>query len=360
MEIILVFAAVIGCMVFLTRSHGKKRTIVDNITLSTEHLKRESSSEQNVETGHNIVHHENCSDILERNCAINRFVTCLKELKEQKELIENEDMDVECLVDSDWEANRKNKLQDKTTTFLLQEHFIEEIMEESERVTDEVENNSSTIERSNAIKNFIVCLKHLEAQKVSVEEVKDKVLTEIILEAKGGNENQYEAIVIPPKEHCEKDIKNIRSTEKDKSLSKFEPLVMEGKRWVNCPVKEDSQSSAVMPIVKLINGMYVMRFNFQADIQEYIHSLNAAGREKLYYDEPNTNISRFKKTESEYAEKIKIIAERQTNLDEYSKEFLHFMRDGRSGDLRAIDDLYNMSNDFGSGYSVWLQLLNRG
>jgi hypothetical protein len=112
---------------------------------------------------------------------------------------------------------------------------------------------------------------------------------------------------------------------------------------------------------KSLENLYEYKnYDFNQNIHEYINDLKDLRKDKIVYDEPNTNITRFKKSEQEYAEKLMKISQLETNLDEKSRQFSRFMNDKVSGDLRAIDFLCTGNSDYTKGYVVWMKLIDEG
>lgn len=126
------------------------------------------------------------------------------------------------------------------------------------------------------------------------------------------------------------------------------------------PLKEKRIEQANVVIESPPNLYECKIYDFSQNVIDYINTLEDFEKERIVYDETNTNITRFKKAEKEYSEKLLRISKQETNLDENSQQFKRFINDKVSGDLRAIDNLCSGNSDYSNGYAVWSNLVDEG
>lgn len=134
--------------------------------------------------------------------------------------------------------------------------------------------------------------------------------------------------------------------------------------FVEIPVKKqtvaESEKKNKKPIVKSVEwvllGIESKRLDFSTDIHRFIADLKYQNKERITYIEPHTNISRFKKSEQEYAELLTKIPEYKGNYETDGVLLEYFLKNGSAGDLRVLEKITNE----GDGYSLWFDMLTKG
>lgn len=126
--------------------------------------------------------------------------------------------------------------------------------------------------------------------------------------------------------------------------------------------KEVIEKKNKTPLVKSVQDVLLkvesIQLNFTTDIHDYIAGLNWENRDKVTYCEPHTNITRFKKSEQDYAELLKKIPEYKGNYDSDGILLENFLKEGCSGDLRILEKITN--EVYGEGYAIWFNMLTKG
>lgn len=281
----------------------------------------------------------------------------------------------------------------------------DKLIENSEKIISEVANSDIDVDTIRNIEKEIICVK--QDTNKETNNIEDADLIEIV--QKSTTSTKYEALVIPEKEEMnskkiaiekllsilsvinvseraidnnKEDIvfgQNIILKTHEEREKKIESL-SDGKKEEDCNetveivLEQTEQSVCNYSPIKILNRNSEIKhnqglrridvdsvtFDFNRSVSNYLEGIEIESREKLIYLEPRTNISRFKKSEKEYSEKIISIAKHHTELDEYSTEFRYFLHYDISGDLRAIDTLYDDDGGITDGYAVWLNLLQHG
>lgn len=134
--------------------------------------------------------------------------------------------------------------------------------------------------------------------------------------------------------------------------------------FVEIPVKKPtvavSEKKIKKPIVKsveeVLSSVELIKMDFAKDIHDYIASINYFNRENIAYIEPQTNITRFKKSEQDYVELLNRIPKYRGNYETDGLILEHFLKSSSSGDIRVLEKITN--EDF--GYALWVDLITKG
>ncbi len=126
------------------------------------------------------------------------------------------------------------------------------------------------------------------------------------------------------------------------------------------PVPVPKEKPVIVPEVKSVDDIvFNTEFNmldFSSDIHEYISHLSFSSRDKIEYIEPHTNITRFKKSEQEYAQLLEKLPVYDGKYDTDGILLEKFLVSKNAIDMNTLAKLAEKDN----GYSLWIDLIKDG
>lgn len=126
------------------------------------------------------------------------------------------------------------------------------------------------------------------------------------------------------------------------------------------PTPVPKEKPVIVPEVKSVDDIvFNTEFNmldFSADIHEYIARLSFSSRDKIEYVEPHTNITRFKKSEQDYAQLLEKLPVYDGKYDTDGILLEKFLVSKNSIDMNTLAKLAEKDN----GYSLWIDLIKEG
>ena len=137
-----------------------------------------------------------------------------------------------------------------------------------------------------------------------------------------------------------------------------------GFEFVDLPVPKPATVPKAKPVVvteekSVDDVVFNSEFNildYSTDIHEYIVHLSFSSRDKIYYAEPHTNITRFKKSEQEYAQLLEKLPVYDGNYDTDGILLENFLISKNAIDMNTLAKLAEKDN----GYSLWIDLIKKG
>ena len=126
------------------------------------------------------------------------------------------------------------------------------------------------------------------------------------------------------------------------------------------PAPVPKEKPVIVPEVKSVDDIvFNTEFNmldFSSDIHEYIAHLSFSSRDKIEYIEPHTNITRFKKSEQDYAQLLEKLPVYDGKYDTDGILLEKFLVSKNAIDMNTLAKLAEKDN----GYSLWIDLIKDG